>query len=157
MPRTSDTGPACFSSRMQFAATNRARLPWRHRTKCKIYQQSSVEKKQLAEKRHKNKADYNDALAAASSVLQEEAAKLKEQFGAHSVQYYMDEIMQSSQLAKKKRSVNCWNVYLRNEVKHLNDGQSYLSQDCHLYLYFTTSTSTRCTSQEGISFLKHDF
>jgi hypothetical protein len=79
-------------------------------------------KKQLAEKCRKNKVDYNDALAAASSVLQEEAVNLKEQFGAHSVRYYMDEIMQLYRLVKQKCSVSSWNVYLRNEVKCLNDG-----------------------------------
>jgi len=136
MTRTSqDAGPARFSSRMRTAATNKARLPWRNRTKHKTYQRTSVEKKALAEKRRNNKKSYHEALAAAYAAVQEEAVKLKEQFGAHSVQYYMEEIMQQSRLTKHKRSVNSWNVYLRNEVKRINDGESDLLS---LVLYICT-------------------
>ena len=78
----------------------------------------------LAEKRQKHKASYNEALDAAYAIVHAEAVKLKEQFGAHSEQYYMEEIMQLSRLGRKnRRSVNHWNVYLRNEVKRLNDGK----------------------------------
>ena len=121
MARTSqDTGPA----RMRMASTQKTRLPWRYRTKRKVYKRTATEKKMLAEKRQKHKASYNEALDAAYAIVHEEAVKLKEQFGAHSEQYYMEEIMQLSRLGKKNRqTVNNWNVYLRNEVKRLNNGK----------------------------------
>jgi serine protease inhibitor len=77
----------------------------------------------LAEKCQKHKASYNKALDAAYAIVHVETMKLKEQFGANSKQYYMEEIMQLSWGRKNRRSINNWNVYLRNEVKCLNDGK----------------------------------
>lgn len=56
-------------------------------------------------------------------AVKAQAAQLNEQFGGHSTEYYEKEIMQRSRITTGKRSVNRWNVYLRDEVKKTNDGE----------------------------------
>ena len=124
-------GPVCHSSRKVALATSRSRLPWRHRTKRQTFKRSATEKAALAEKRHNRKIAYHEALTKAAESIYNEAIKLHELFGGHSIEYYLEELMQHSRLSKKKRTVNSWNVFLRNEVKRINDSES----DLLLYIY----------------------
>jgi hypothetical protein len=116
-------GPVRYSSRKAALATSRNRLPWRHHVKRQALKQSPAEKKALAEQRNSRKLTYQNALSKASESIYNEAIKLREQFGTHSLEYYMEELMQQSRLSRNKRAINSWNVYLRGEVKCINDGE----------------------------------
>ena len=97
---------------------------WRHRIKCKQFKRSTAEKHTLVEAQHNHEVSYLDALNAAMQVLEDEAYKLHAQFRAHSVDYYLKEIMQRSRKTKGTRKINPWNVFLRQEVKRINESQS---------------------------------
>jgi hypothetical protein len=86
------------------------------------------------------KTAYCDALSQVSDVILNEAVKLREQFGTHSVDYYLKDIMQHSRLSKEKWSVSGWNVFLRQEVKHINDGKLML------FLHIRTASHMHCSS-----------
>lgn len=60
-------------------------------------------------------------------MLYNEAVKLREQFGQHPVDYYLEELMQRSRVAKGTRGVSRWNVFLRDETIRRNEGQSAAS------------------------------
>ncbi|KAF7970292.1 hypothetical protein HWV62_24416 [Athelia sp. TMB] len=120
MPRIQQTGaPSRYSTRTQIST--KTRLPWRHRTQRKVSKRTGAEKKQLAKQRRENKERYNNALEASFQVILGEARKLREEFGAHSEQYYLEEIMQRPKIVQSHRGVNRWNVFLREEVKCMND------------------------------------
>lgn len=124
MPRHSDDGPARFKSRSRTALlTTRNRLPWRRRASRLIYKKTPAEKKKLADKRLQHRVSYREALHDASLAVKAQAVQINEKFGGHSVDYYEKELMQRSRLTTGKRSINRWNVYLRNEVKEANDGE----------------------------------
>ncbi|KAF7976790.1 hypothetical protein HWV62_5636 [Athelia sp. TMB] len=99
----------------------KTRLPWRHRTQRNANKRTNAEKKQLAKRRREYKEQYNNALEASFQVILGEARKLREEFGAHSEQYYLEEIMQRPRVAQSSRGVNRWNVFLREEVKRMNN------------------------------------
>jgi hypothetical protein len=126
-------GPARYSSRKAALLTSKQRLPWRQRAKRKTIKKSTAEKKTLAEQRLNRKIAYRQALADATETIHNEAIKLHEQFGGHSIEYYREQLMQHSRLGKKRRLVNGWNVFLRNEVKRMNDGMLVR----FLYVYLT--------------------
>lgn len=83
-------------------------------------------KKAIAAQHKERKLNYRKALYQATEAIQTEAKKLHEQFDGHGVDYYMMQIMQSSHIQKKTWLVNKWNVYLRQEVKCINDGRLHL-------------------------------
>jgi hypothetical protein len=56
--------------------------------------------------------------------------QLHEEFGAHSVEWYYEEIMQRSRLGKKTRRVNRWNAFLKKELAEMNAGMM-LAQSYH--------------------------
>jgi hypothetical protein len=107
--------------------TNKVRQPWRHRTKRTYLRKTPAEKAALAAKRLGHRQSYQTALAKARAVVMDEAIKLKEQFGAHSVDWYFEAIMQQSRISKTKRAPSRWNAYLRQEVKAANNGMQIYS------------------------------
>lgn len=124
MPQHSDGGPARFKSRSRTALlTTKTRLPWRRRASRVVYKKTLAEKKALVEKRRLHRTTYREALHEASRAVKSQAVQMHAKFGAHSVDYYEKEIMQRSRITKGSRSVNRWNVYLRNETKRMNDGE----------------------------------
>jgi len=116
-------GIARYSSRKAALVTSKNHLPWRTRTKRKIFKRSNAEKKALAEQRMDRKIAYRDALSQAADVIHNEAVKLHEQFGTHSVDYYLQDILQQSRLSRGSRSVSNWNVFLRREARCINNGK----------------------------------
>lgn len=119
MVRTQENaGVSRYSTRSKIST--KTRIPWRHRTQ-RTAKRTHAQKQHLAKQRRDNKERYNDALDASFQVILGEARKLREEFGAHSEQYYLEELMQRPKLARSRRSVNRWNVFLREEVKQLND------------------------------------
>lgn len=122
MPQQSHNGPARFSSRSRTTLlTTKMRQPWRRRAICVVHKKTHAEKKALADKRRQHRKTYSEALHDASQAIKVQAVQMKEKFGAHSADYYEKEIMQCSRLARSKRSINRWNVYLRSETKRMND------------------------------------
>lgn len=83
---------------------------------------TNIQKAQLQAKRKQRKKDLNDALTEARRRIWDEARKLREQFGTHTEQYYYEQLLQTSRLAKSTRKVNRWNAYLHQEVKRINEG-----------------------------------
>lgn len=124
MARQTDDGPQRFQTRSRTALlTTRTRLPWRRRASRLILKKTLAEKKLVAEKRRQHQESYHEALNGASLAVKGQAVQMHEKFGAHGVDYYEKEIMQRSRVTTGKRSVNRWNVYLRNEVKKANDSE----------------------------------
>jgi hypothetical protein len=120
-----------FPDKARHLVTTKTRYPWRYCSKRKTYRHSTAEKQALTAQRKERKLSYHNALHLATEAIQNEAKKLHEQFGGHSVDYYMRQIMQTSHIHKKSRSVNKWNIYLRQEVKRINDGRPYFTiSDC---------------------------
>lgn len=122
MARTQDKsgGISRYSTRTK--VSTKTRLPWRHRTHRTAIKRTTAQKKQLAKQRCENKERYNKALEASFQVLLGEAHKLREEFGGHSEQYYLEDILQRPRVVQSRRGVNRWNVFLRDEVKRINDG-----------------------------------
>ncbi|KAG1902815.1 uncharacterized protein F5891DRAFT_1185945 [Suillus fuscotomentosus] len=79
----------------------------------------SSQKKALAEKCLKRKTDYHTALAEAQDILMQEAVKMHEMLGSHTVDYYYEAIIQTSHMTKHQRACNLWNTYLHAEVKSI--------------------------------------
>jgi hypothetical protein len=111
-----------YKSSLRKLSTNKARHPWRHRNKNKRIPLTPPEKAQRKKDRLLHKINYKAAMQKAQDVMLEEAKKLRELFGGHSVEWYFQEIMQRSHVTKKKRKVTLWNAYLQQEVKRINDG-----------------------------------
>ncbi|KAG2370353.1 hypothetical protein BDR07DRAFT_1370890 [Suillus spraguei] len=44
--------------------------------------------------------------------------------GGHNIEYYYREILQYARRTKNKRSLSRWNAFVRQEIKHINDGIS---------------------------------
>lgn len=122
MPAKNTTdGPQRYTSR-KFSAplAAHARTPWKFRVRRKVLKRSSAEKKALKAERQQRKLTYHEALQVALDVVYGEAVKLHEQFSMHTVQYYLEELMQQSRKNKSSRKVNPWNVYLRQELERHN-------------------------------------
>lgn len=130
-----------LSSKSRALSTSKARYAWRSRKKRKKHQLTPAEKAQRAESRRVHQRDYKSALSNARATLMAEAVKLREQFGGHSVDYYYEEIIQRSRLDRSKRKVTRWNVYLRQEVCHLNDGRLVF-----VFAFFFSSQFTKIAS-----------
>ncbi|KAG6894763.1 hypothetical protein C0992_004787, partial [Termitomyces sp. T32_za158] len=81
-----------------------------------------VAKAEAKHKRDKNRNGYKVALEAAQSVVCCKAEVLHAKFGAHSVQYYKEEILQFSRLNKQTCQPSQWNAYLCVEIKRQNTG-----------------------------------
>lgn len=137
--------PQRYASRVYTVPlVTRTRAPWRYRNKRKlVIKKSAADKKALAHAREGRKVSYHEALDTASSVILLEARKLHDQFGQHSVDYYLEELMQHSRLGKGKRTVNLWNVYLRQRLAAYNDSKSIL------YHHFQGRRLTYVDLQEG--------
>lgn len=122
MPADS-SGPTRYLSRKSTAPrTTKARGSWRSRLKRKYIKRTAAEKKAIKSQRRERKLSYNEALNAASGVMYDEASKMREQFGQHSIEYYMEALMQRSRLTNNKRDINRWNVFLREETIRHNEG-----------------------------------
>ena len=67
------------------------------------------------------RSDYQAALLDARSRIKEDAQKLRDRFGVHSVDYYEKAILQHRTGLKPPRTVSPWNAYLSREAKRLND------------------------------------
>ena len=58
-----------------------------------------------------------------TSLVHDKAVKLHAQFGGHSIDYYLKDIVQET-AATPSHKVSGWNVFLHQEAKCLNEGIS---------------------------------
>ena len=72
------------------------RTPWRYRSKQQGIKLTTAEKNARKVRRAEEKIAYHTALMKAYRTVQNEATLLHQQFGAHSVGYYTEEIFQCS-------------------------------------------------------------
>lgn len=91
-----------------------------------IQKKTPAEKKAIREKNHARRTEYAAALAAAQAVVRAEAQLLRDKFGAHSLQWYMEAILQQPRITKGTRKVNRWNAFLQSEVKRINSGKCFI-------------------------------
>lgn len=126
MARTSaDTGPQRYKSASRKLFTSRSRRSWRTPAR-KYPKKTPAEKKAIREKNHARRTEYAAALAAAQAVVRAEAQLLRDKFGAHSLQWYMEAILQQPRITKGTRKVNRWNAFLQSEVKRINSGKCFI-------------------------------
>jgi hypothetical protein len=104
------------------AAKSKARFAWCSRRKRAYLKKTPLEKANVAAKRLERKVSYGAALQEARGVLIQQATLLREKFDTHSMEWYFEDILQRSHLGKGHRKINRWNIYLRAEVKRINDG-----------------------------------
>lgn len=76
----------------------------------------------LAQRREEHRAEYALALNGAQASVHEHAARLREAFGGHSVEYYTQEILQRGRLERKRRKPSRWNAFLRQQINARNAG-----------------------------------
>lgn len=74
------------------------RTPWRKQRPRRVSERSQAEKASLAKMRAERKDSYQAALAAAYDVLMQEAVKLRDQFGTHSVMHYFEAIIHVTEI-----------------------------------------------------------
>lgn len=88
-------GPSRFTLCSCSAAlsTTKPRQPWRRRASRQVFKKTTAEKKAAAEKCTKHWETYHQVLSQVTEVIQEQVMQMREQFGAHSVDYYASKIM----------------------------------------------------------------
>lgn len=125
MPAKDTTdGPQRYISRKLSVPLSAHGKPWKIRVRRKALKRSLAEKTALKAERQQRKLTYSEALQASMDVVYNEATKLHEQFSMHTVEYYLEELMQRSRKDKTSRKVSLWNVYLRQELERYNSGES---------------------------------
>ncbi|KAG6850241.1 hypothetical protein C0991_010549, partial [Blastosporella zonata] len=109
-------------SSSRLLTTSKKRSPWRSRMKHREHlnaQDRAIKKiRRLEEKKR-----YQVALQEAQEVVVELANKLRDNFQKHSAQYYLEDIMQISRWAKKRKATSAWQAFISKEVKAINDGK----------------------------------
>jgi hypothetical protein len=85
---------------------------------------TSALKTVLAKRREERLQRYYSALEDARHSVEQHAKQLREEFGAHSVDYYHQEILQRGRLERGRRKATRWNAFMRHELKKRNDGTS---------------------------------
>lgn len=130
-----NTGFERFLSASRKLSSHKTRTPWRTRTKRISIKLTPAQKALKKAQRLEAKETYHDALLNAQTEVQQLADGLRERFGKHSSQYYLEEIVQISRLQKKRKVTGAWNAYVSMEVKRINSGTS-------IYYIFTTKSLT---------------
>jgi hypothetical protein len=87
---------------------------------------TSALKTLLAKRRKERYQSYSSALQDAHHSVEQHAKQLREKFGAHSIEYYHQEILQRGRLERGRRKASRWNAFVRNELKKRNDGVSHV-------------------------------
>ena len=100
-------GPVRHSSHRTKLST---RLPWKQRTKHKLIECTSAEKKARSKAAKTLKWEYNAAVQASRNVIYQEAVALQAKFGVHSIEWYHKDLLQVSS-KKAPRQVSGWNVF----------------------------------------------
>ncbi|KAG6852475.1 hypothetical protein C0991_011675 [Blastosporella zonata] len=99
----------------------RFRSPWRTQTQKKVQKATSAEKTKKKLERLAAKRTYQEALRDSHVEIVGMAEKLRQQFGKHSLEYYLQELMQTSRVNKKGKQTGHWNAFVSQEVKRRNE------------------------------------
>lgn len=83
-------------------------------------------KENLAKERAVRQKEYQLALKEARDTVQQHALQLHSGFGAHSVDYYVREILQRGRLEGGRRKTSRWNAFVHHEMKLRNAGTSFV-------------------------------
>ena len=113
-------------------STHLARRPWRTRKKQQVIKLTPVEKAARKARRRQEKVTHQEALQNAQEEVRKLGEQLRSKFGKHTIQYYIEEIMQISRLQKKQRRAGAWNAFVSKEVKRLNDGRYFFYLICEV-------------------------
>ncbi|KDQ14414.1 hypothetical protein BOTBODRAFT_44760 [Botryobasidium botryosum FD-172 SS1] len=104
----------------QKTSTDLKRKKYRTRTK-PASKKTLAEKRLAAARRQKEREEYARERQVGRDKMQAHAEYLHEKFGAHSITWYMEDMLQQYRLDKQKRGVNCWNAYVAQETKRINE------------------------------------
>ncbi|KAF5371142.1 hypothetical protein D9758_004172 [Tetrapyrgos nigripes] len=83
----------------------------------KLTNAQKAEKKQARDLDNKR---FKTRLQQAFTVIQSEALAMKEEFGKHDLQWYMDTIMQSYRLKQKKKSLGPFQAFVHKQMAEIN-------------------------------------
>jgi hypothetical protein len=112
---------ALLLPRKQFTTSHMRRTV--NRVHRKVVKKTTAERARLQEKQAAERSTYHEALEEAWTAVMEQAERLRDRFGCHSVDYYYEELIQHSRKAKSKRSkINLWNAFTRLEAQQVNTG-----------------------------------
>ncbi|KAK7451710.1 hypothetical protein VKT23_012389 [Stygiomarasmius scandens] len=100
--------------------TTSARRPYRYRAKRTAIKLSNSQKALRKKLREDSKKAYQDALKDAFARIVGIAEEMREQFGKHSVQWYVDEIMQTHRLQRKSREPTRFQAFVSLRMKEIN-------------------------------------
>lgn len=87
---------------------------------------SKGQRKATAERRAKERSDYQKAIAKCIMRIRTDAGTLKAQFDGrrkHSLEYYIEEIIHRSRRQRSKRKTSDWDCFLHHYCKEKNDGE----------------------------------
>ncbi|KAK7434981.1 hypothetical protein VKT23_019886 [Stygiomarasmius scandens] len=105
------------AARKQSSSTRR---PWRHCTKRTAIRLTNAQKAERKRARDNEKQRYQQRLKEVFARIMDEATALKEEFGKHDIQWYLDEIMQTYRLKQKKRKVAPFRAFVSQQMKIIN-------------------------------------
>ncbi|KAG1837661.1 hypothetical protein F4604DRAFT_1942097 [Suillus subluteus] len=130
-----------YPSAMHKLTTSNPRTPWHHRKKT-CHTSTPAEKAVLKQKRAERNAGYREALENINQMIMDQATELHAKFRGHNIEYYYREILQSAHRMKNKRSLSRWNAFVRQEMKHINDGIPQ-GENCHKAAQHAAEISAR--------------
>ena len=84
-------------------------------------------KNALAKQHEIRRTEYTLALKDARDAVHKQATQLREVFGGHSVDYYIQEILQRGRLERARWGLLRWNTYLGQEVRTRNSGREFIT------------------------------
>jgi hypothetical protein len=125
MARHNARGPERYKAPSRKLLTAKKCYSWRTKPARRYTKLAPADKAIIKAKHMAHKKEYNEALQEAREVVHQQAVLLHKRFGAHSVQYYFEEILQTSRLNKSQRKEHGWNGYLSREIKRRN-GNSFV-------------------------------
>lgn len=124
------------------ASAPATRIRFRRKQKKTYILKTDQQKTALKSLRCIRRINYQAALLDARSRIKDEAQKLQDCFGGHSVEYYEKAILQHRTGLKSPRTVSPWNAYLSQEAKHLND-RELIIYNIYIYSLILTGNRTR--------------
>ncbi|KAK7447344.1 hypothetical protein VKT23_014054 [Stygiomarasmius scandens] len=100
------------------------RRPWRYRAARTRIKLTNLEKLENKKRRQDQKDRYTARLQEAFGVLMNEAEAMKEEFGKHDTQWYLNEIMQTYRLKQKKKKIAPFQAFISLKMAEINSRES---------------------------------
>ncbi|KAK7464096.1 hypothetical protein VKT23_006257 [Stygiomarasmius scandens] len=100
------------------------RKPWRYRTKRPAIKLTYQQKKHKKDLRDAEKQSLRDELQQTFQLIQQRAEQMREKFGKHSVQWYLDQIMQTHRMKEQRRKLSHYDAFVSMEMKARNANTS---------------------------------